>query len=81
MNKLKRAVSLALVASLAVSAAAGCGKKTAVTGEDNASYTYNLSIPSNAVQTLNPHDWEFNTEYDVQALTQRGLYDIIYSKD
>ncbi|MGN0379132.1 MAG: ABC transporter substrate-binding protein [Butyrivibrio sp.] len=90
MNKTKKIISLALAAAMTVSAAAGCGSKGSSSSNDgqggtdkgsNASYTYNTYIPSQAVQSLNPHDWEYNDESAIQSLTQRGLYDIIYSKD
>ncbi|MGN0379131.1 MAG: ABC transporter substrate-binding protein [Butyrivibrio sp.] len=80
MKKTKKILSLALVAAMAASMATGCGKEKAG-NSDNASYTYNTFIASQAVQSLNPHDWQLNDEASVQMLTQRGLYDIIYSKD
>ena len=49
--------------------------------DDGAKYTYNTSIGTSTVHTINPHEWEYSTELDIMELTQRGLFDVVESKD
>lgn len=80
MKKSRRLIAMGLalvtVGSMAVGCSNGNTKKS-----DNATYTYNTSIGTSTVHTLNPHEWEYSTELDIMELTQRGLYDIAFKKD
>ena len=78
--KFRQSVSLLLVLVL-VLALTGCGKKEDSSEETGATYTFNDYIGSSSVQTLSPMEWEYDTENAIMYLTQRGLYDIIYSAD
>lgn len=72
----KKLLAGTLAAAMLVTVATGCtgNKKT-----DGDTYTYNTSIITSEVHTLNIHEWEYNDEYTIMNLTQRGLYDIAYS--
>ena len=39
---------------------------------DNAKYTYNTSIGTSTVHTLNPHEWEYSTELDIMECFEPG---------
>ena len=77
MRITKKVIAAGLAVIMVGSMASGCTSKKA---KDNATYTYNTSIQTATVHTLNPHEWEYQTEFDIMELTQRGLYDIIYDE-
>lgn len=92
MKVTKRVIAVAFAVLMVGSALVGCtgGKTTGNSNEgtispngvvDNGTYTYHTSIGTSTVHTLNPHEWEYQTEFDIMELTQRGLYDIIFSAD
>ncbi|MGN0375815.1 MAG: ABC transporter substrate-binding protein [Butyrivibrio sp.] len=76
MRSAKKLIAGALTVAMVAVTAAGCSGKKESSGD---TYTYNTSIVTSAVQSLNIHEWEYNDEYSIMMLTQRGLYDIIYS--
>ena len=73
----KRVTSLALVATMAVSAMAGCGKKEST---DNKSYTYNVYMEASPLN-WNPHSWETNADNIFAAYCEMGLVDVTIGKD
>lgn len=81
MKRAKKAVALLLLAAMVAVMAAGCGKDKGAANRKEGNYTYNTYTSTSGVQTLNPHEWKYTDENDIQFFTQRGFYDIIYSKD
>ncbi len=73
----KKLLAGTLAAAMLATTATGCAGNNNKSSKDT--YTYNTSIVTSAVHTLNCHEWEYNDEYTIMALTQRGLYDIAYS--
>ena len=73
----KRVTSLALVATMAVSAMAGCGKKEST---DNKSYTYNVYMEASPLN-WNPHSWETNADNIFATYCEMGLVDVTIGKD
>lgn len=76
MKNAKKLIAGTLAMSMIAMASVGCTAKKE-TGNDT--YTYNTTIPGATVHTLNCLEWEYEDEHTVMALTQRGLYDIVYS--
>lgn len=83
----KKIIAAGLVVFTVGSSVVGCTQKTTTTKDvnptvkDDATYTYNTSIGTSTVHTINPHEWEYSTELDIMRLTQRDLFDVVYSED
>ena len=75
----KKIIAAGLVVFTVGSSVVGCTPSKPT--DDGAKYTYNTSIGTSTVHTINPHEWEYSTELDIMELTQRGLFDVVYSKD
>ena len=75
----KKIIAAGLVVFTVGSSVVGCTPSKPA--DDGAKYTYNTSIGTSTVHTINPHEWEYSTELDIMELTQRGLFDVVYSKD
>ncbi len=73
----KKLLAGTLAAAIIATTATGCNGGNNKSDKDT--YTFNTSIITSAVQTLNCHEWEYSDEYTIMELTQRGLYDIAYS--
>lgn len=58
-KNLKRVITLVVAATMMVSAAAGCGKKSDI--DPNATYTYNTYATALGTN-WNPHTWELNSD-------------------
>ena len=82
---MKKRLLKALLAASMVVGMAGCGSKESSSTDETADYategtfTYNSYVGTSSVQTLSNAEWEYNSEYAIMTLTQRGLYAIIYS--
>ena len=70
--------SLGLVATMAVSAMAGCGKKEAQ--KDDKDYTYNVFLEASPLN-WNPHSWETNADNTFAGFCEMGLVDVTIGKD
>ena len=64
----KKIIAAGLVVFTVGSSVVGCTQKTTTTKDvnptvkDDATYTYNTSIGTSTVHTINPHEWEYSTE-------------------
>lgn len=76
MKIAKKLIAAGLAVCMMGTAMVGCTPSK----DNGAKYTYNTSIGTSTVHTLNPHEWEYSTELDIMELTQRGLYDVVYKK-
>lgn len=76
-RSLKRAISVALLAALTVSSAAGCGKKETKTEATYTMNDYMAASPTN----WNPHTWENDADNYFSAYTEMGLVDISIAED
>ena len=76
-RSLKRAISVALLAALTVSSAAGCGKKETKTEATYTMNDYMAASPTN----WNPHTWEMDADNYFSAYTEMGLVDISIAED
>ena len=75
----KKIIAAGLIVFTVGSSVVGCTQNKPT--DNGAKYTYNTSIGTSTVHTINPHEWEYSTELDIMELTQRGLFDVVYSKD
>ena len=76
MKKMKKCVAAVLSVSVIATSFTACANKPEKT---NDKYTYNAVIESSQVYNVSPHEWEYSSEDKIIYLTQRGLYDVIYS--